>query len=205
MYLKNIVNQSKMMKINEPQSRFFTTRALENWKTTSEKFNEKIKGTILEKWVKYWKVVAKDYQDVALNVKQEIKQKPLKSTVFFTGSAFLGLCLHLNPDLKSFRSKYIESANNLSLVPLTLANPRSVEHLKHIERCFNRKFIRYQNLGLFSIMWVDKRSKECDSYESNCSYLKVPFWNVSSRILDVGFLNVWWIISRQMLDYDINY
>lgn len=108
MCLKNIINQGKLLKINKPQSRFFTTRALENLKTTSEKLNEKIKGTILEKWVKYWKLVAKDYQDVALNVKQEIKQKPLKSTVLFSGSAFLGLCLHLNPDLKRFILKQIK-------------------------------------------------------------------------------------------------
>ncbi|CAG9769486.1 unnamed protein product [Ceutorhynchus assimilis] len=185
--------------------RFFTTKAIQNWNSKSEKFNEKIKGTIVEKWVKYWKLVTKDYKEVGLSVKQEIKDKPLKTIVYFTGAALFGLCWELNPNLQSFRATYIASANDLSLVPLTLANPNSVEHLKHIEQCFNRKYIRYTNLGLLSLIWVDKFSEECDLYESNCSYLKVPFYKITGRILDVGFLNVWWIISRRMLDYDINY
>lgn len=80
--------------------RLFTTRAIEQWKSTSEKYNEKIKGTILEKWVKYWKTIVKDYKDVSLNVKQDIKDKPLKAAAYFTGAAFVGLCVELNPDLK---------------------------------------------------------------------------------------------------------
>lgn len=58
---------------------------------------------------------------------------------------------------------------------------------------------------MFSVVWVDKYSEECDSFERNCSYLQVPFWGIKNRILDVGFLNTWWITSRKMLDYDINY
>ncbi|XP_050302974.1 mitochondrial import inner membrane translocase subunit Tim29 [Anthonomus grandis grandis] len=176
-----------------------------NWQTVSHKFNQKIKGTFLEKWAKFWKTVAKDYKEVAINVKQDIKQKPLKAAAYFSASAFVGLCIQFNPDLQSFRSKYVQSANEVGLVPLSLTNPQAVEHLNYIERCFNQQLIRYVNLGIFSIIWVDKFSKECDTYESKCTYLQVPYWGIPSRILDIGFLNVWWITSRKMLDYDINY
>lgn len=82
--------------------RLFTTRAIDNLKSTSEKINGKIKGTILEKWVNYWKTVIRDYKDVGVSLKQDIKEKPLKSSLYFTGAAFVGLCIKLNPDLKRF-------------------------------------------------------------------------------------------------------
>lgn len=80
----------------------FTTRAIENLKSTSEKINGKIKGTILEKWVNYWKTVIRDYKDVGVSLKQDIKEKPLRSSLYFTGAAFVGLCVKLNPDLNRF-------------------------------------------------------------------------------------------------------
>ncbi|XP_066248557.1 mitochondrial import inner membrane translocase subunit Tim29 [Euwallacea similis] len=191
--------------ITRSSTRQFTKNPLERLKSTTDRFNQKIKGTVVEKWVNYWKLITKDYKDVAKSVKEDIIQAPLRSSLYFTGATFITLCIKLNPDLKSFRAKYIESANNISLVPLNVANPQSVEHLKCIESSFNRKLIRHMNLGIMSFVWMDKYSEECDLYESNCSYLQIPYWKLSGQILDVGFLNVWWIISRKMLDFDINY
>ncbi|XP_030754725.1 mitochondrial import inner membrane translocase subunit Tim29 [Sitophilus oryzae] len=187
------------------QSLSLISRTLVNIKSTNLKFNEKIKGTIVEKWVAYWKLVAKDYKDVGRSLKQDIKTKPLRSGLYFTGASLLGLCASLNPDMQSFRAKYIQSANDLGLVPTTLANPQALNHLKYIERSFNHNLIRYINLGVLSIIWVDKFSEDCNLYENTCSYLQVPFWEIRKRMLDIGFLNVWWITSRKMLDYDINY
>ncbi|XP_056648998.1 mitochondrial import inner membrane translocase subunit Tim29 [Diorhabda sublineata] len=174
------------------------------WKDVSLKFNNKIKGTFIEKWFNYWKLLARDYKDVGVNLKMEVRQKPLKAATYFTGISFLSYCVTSNPDLRSFKSKYIESANELALVNPSLTNPTSVTHLKYIEKCFNANLIRYINLGVFSIVWVDEFSKDCDTYECKCSYLQVPYRHFGTRILDVGFLNTWWVISRRMLDYDVN-
>ncbi|KAF7281252.1 hypothetical protein GWI33_004986 [Rhynchophorus ferrugineus] len=180
-------------------------RTLTNLKHRNQKFHEKIKGTIIEKWIKYWRLVIKDYKEVAVSVQQDIKDRPLRFSFYFTGASFLTLCMSLNPNVQSFRAKYIQSANDIGLVPVSLANPQAINHLKYIERSFNQNLIRYINLGIMSIMWTDKYSDDCDLYESNCSYLQVPYWDIRNRILDIGFLNVWWITSRKMLDYDINY
>ncbi|XP_072391003.1 mitochondrial import inner membrane translocase subunit Tim29 [Diabrotica undecimpunctata] len=177
----------------------------DQWKGVTVKFNNKIKGTILEKWIKYWKLLAGDYRDVALNLKTEMRQKPLKSAVYLSGLSFLAYCGTHNPDLRNFRAKYIDSANQLALVNSSVANPNSINHLKYIEKCFNANLIRFINLGVFSIVWVDEFSEDCDNYECNCSYLQVPYTRFGERILDIGFLNTWWIISRKMLDYDVNY
>lgn len=178
---------------------------LEQWKSINDSFGRKIKGTFFEKWVKYWKQLAKDYRDVAISLKQESKEKPLKATGYILGLGVLGYSIKSNPNLKSFRAKYVQCSNDLSLVSSVVANPEAVEHLKYIERCFNANLIRYMNLGILSIIWVDEYSSECNVYETNCSYLQVPYRKLHERIIDVGFLNIWWNISKKMLDYDINY
>ncbi|CAG9859019.1 unnamed protein product [Phyllotreta striolata] len=175
------------------------------WKEAAQRFNRKIKGTFMEKWVIYWKQLARDYSDVAVNLKTEMQRKPLKSAVYITGLSTVCYCIGHNPDMRTFRAKYVECANELALVNRSLANSVAVDHLKYIEKCYNSNLIRYANLGILSIIWVDNYSEDCDTYECKCSYLQVPYRRFTERILDVGFLNTWWVISRKMLDYDINF
>ncbi|CAH2014988.1 unnamed protein product [Acanthoscelides obtectus] len=199
------MNRLKFLRISKVNYSNVSIASVEQWKTITEKFNAKIKGTIVENWVKYWKLVARDYRDVAISLKDEARAKPGKTVLYITGFGFLTLCMASNPNSKSFRAKYIQCANDVALVSLNVANPDSVNHLKYIERCFNANTIRYANLGLFSVIWVDEFSSDCDTYECKCAYLQVPYTKLSERILDVGFMGIWWVISRKMLDYDINY
>lgn len=179
--------------------------AIQRFTLFQTRFNNKVKGTFVEKWIKYWKQLAKDYTDVALSVKQEAKEKPFKAGSYVTGLGILYYCNTHNPNLQSFRAKYIQSANALSLINEDLVNPQSQNHIKYIDDCYNAKLIRYLNLGIASIIWVDNYSSECDLYEAQCKYLKIPYTKFFERILDVGFCNIWWVTSRKMLDYDINY
>lgn len=84
-------------------------------------------------------------------------------------------------------------------------NKEGINHLRYIEASYNRNQLRRLNLGIASVMWVDTYSEECDTYESNCSYTQVGYRHIMGRIIDFGFLNNWWILSRKMLDYDVNY
>ncbi|XP_044756218.1 mitochondrial import inner membrane translocase subunit Tim29 [Coccinella septempunctata] len=166
---------------------------------------QKIKGTIVEKWMFYWKSVMRDYKDVVIGLKEEAKQKPKKAVAVITGFTFLGICAKTNPDLKSFRAKHIQSVVDISLVSSTVANPTSLNHLKYLEKCFNASLIRHQSFGLFSLIWVDTSSDKCKNYESTCEYMNWRYVNFHRQVVDVGFLGIWWVISRKMLDYDINY
>lgn len=181
------------------------SRAVQSFHIVNTKFHSKIKGTFFEKWVKYWKQLARDYTDVALSMKQEAKDKPVKVSFYIVGLGCLYYCNTHNPNLQSFRAKYLESANNLGLINESLVNPASLQHIRYIDDCYNAKLIRHLNLGIASIIWIDNYSNECDIYESNCNYLKVPYSKFMERILDIGFCNIWWITSRKMLDYDVNY
>lgn len=178
--------------------------AIQRFNTFNTKFNRKIKGTFVEKWVKYWKQLARDYADVAISVKQESKEKPIKTACYVTGLGMLYYCNTHNPTLQSFRSKYLQSANDIILLSEPLVNTESLKHIRYIDECYNAKLIRYQNLGIASIIWVDNYSNECNLYASQCKYLKLSYFQIFERILDVGFCNIWWITSRKMLDYDVN-
>ncbi|XP_068910987.1 mitochondrial import inner membrane translocase subunit Tim29 [Tenebrio molitor] len=181
------------------------TKTVETYKKVSDKFSKKISGTFVDKIVIYIKNVCSDYKEVALSVRTDIKQKPLKATIFFTGLGFLGYSITHNPNEQHFKAKFVQCANDVSLVSVHLVNPSAIEHLKLIQTCYNKDLIRYTSFGFFSIIWVDKYSNQCNMYETNCSYLKLPYRKIASQVIDVGFLNIWWIISRKMLDYDINY
>lgn len=180
-------------------------KAVENYKKASEKINKKISGTFIENMVAYMKTVCNDYKEVAVSVRSDLRKKPMKAAALFTGFGFMTYSITHNPNEQSFRAKFIQSSNDMSLVSLGLVNPAAFEHLKLIQTCYNRDLIRYRNFGLFSIIWVDNYSDQCDMYETNCSYLRLPYRRIVNKVIDVGFLNIWWIISRKMLDYDINY
>lgn len=182
-----------------------STLAAQRFTLIQTKFNRKIKGTFVEKWVKYWQQLAKDYTDVALSVKKEAREKPIKAACYVSGLGFLYYSNNHNPNLQSFRAKYIQCANDLTLINESLVNPQSLNHIKYIEECYNAKLIRHLNLGIASVIWVDKFSDECDLYEAQCNYLKVPYSEFFKRIVDIGFCNIWWVTSRKMLDYDVNY
>ena len=55
-------------------------------------------------------------------------------------------------------------------------------------------------------MWSDNYAPECGLYKSQCEYLKPSYfaWLDSDRLVDIGFLDKWWLAHKAMTDYDIN-
>lgn len=187
-----------MMRVN-------TTNVLGSVRNGAALINSKVKGTFIEKGAIYLKNIFNDYKEVAIGVRQNIKEKPLKSAYILFGMGLFGYSLTHNPDEQSFRAKFIDCFNDVSLIPPENVNPLAAEHCKLIQKCYSKDLIRYNSLGIFSIIWVDRHSSQCNTFETNCSYLQIPFQNIPNHIIDVGFWNIWWVISRKMLDYDVNY
>lgn len=100
---------------------------------------------------------------------------------------------------------YPRCANEVLLVHQSLQKQETVEHLKHIEQCYNTKQVRRLNLGVATIIWFDYNSKTCNTYLANCSYLKLKYSDFYTRILDIGFMDHWFILNEKMMDYDVNY
>ncbi|KAK9700497.1 Translocase of the Inner Mitochondrial membrane 29 [Popillia japonica] len=169
------------------------------------KFNKKVEGTVVENWVKYWKTVCKDYKDVAVDLKNDMKTKPAKSVLVLSGLGFTTFCAYHNPDENHFKNTFIKASNDVILIHPRMQRQETIEHLTFIEKAYNRNILRHLNLGLFSFIWIDNFSKDCHLFEAHCPYLQLEYSTFPGRIIDFGFLNTWWVLAKKMTDYDINY
>lgn len=119
----------------------------------------------------------------------------------------LGGCFYSsrhNPDETMFREQLIQSSIKLIQVGEPIRNPVSVQHIKWLEQCYNEGLIRRINLGILSLIWLDNYDRDCFLYKAVCSYLKPRYITFHERIVDVGFLERWWLLERKMKDYDVN-
>lgn len=177
----------------------------ENTTKLAANFNKKVEGTMVENWIKYWKTVWKDYRDVAIDVKNDIKNRPAKAAIIFSGLSFAVFCAKHNPDNTHFKNTFIKANNDVILLHPSMQRKETAEHLNFIEKAYNSNLIRHLNLGLFSLIWLDDFSSNCNLFEAHCPYLKLEYKNFPSRIIDFGFLDTWWVLTKKMTDYDINY
>lgn len=169
------------------------------------KLENKVQGTIAEKWLKYWKSVCKDYKDVAVDVYTDITTKPSKAVCLGTTLAALTYCAKHNPNEQDYRDAYLHASNQLLLVHPSLQRKESASHLSFVEKNYNINCIRRFSFIIGSIMWIDRYGPECNVYDAQCTHLQVQYSKIRSRIIDIGFLDTWWILREKMVDFDVNY
>lgn len=170
----------------------------------SIKLPNRLQGTIIEKWLNYWRQLAIDYKDVALDVGKEIRAKPLKAGIIGSLAASAYLAAKRNPDETSFIDQLRRYNSEMVLIHESCHNSNSSQHLKFIERCYNEGVVRRLSLGVVSFIWLDNYDKSLAIYKAMCPYLQPQYINFGDRIVDVGFWNKWWKLEKQMVDYDIN-
>lgn len=164
---------------------------------------DKYKGTVVEKWAKYWSQLGIDYKDVAVGVVQQTIAKPVRSTVYASVGTAAYYCAKNNPSEVDYLRQVRQMTTELVLVHENSLNKETAEHMKFIERGFNEKRLRYMNVGLFSFMWLDRFDAAVGLYESNCTFTKPEILRFRERIVDFGFLNRWWILRKKMNDFDV--
>lgn len=165
---------------------------------------KRFKGTIVERWGYYWKNVYIDYREVVVDTINDCKARPIRASIFATvlGSAYY-LCKH-NPDEETYRNDLLMNAFILMQVSENIRNEESVKHIELIERFFNEGILRRTNFGIFSIIWLDNYDRDCFLYKAVCPYIRLHFLEFFERIIDIGFLDRWWIMEKKMMNYDIN-
>lgn len=168
-------------------------------------FPEKYKGTIYEKWARYWQQLGIDYKDVFVNVAQQMKEKPILASVYCTTGGILYYCVKNNPTEEDFRIQLRNYNANAVLVPDSCLNNVSTDYIKFIEECYNQGIIRHLSLGFISFLWLDNYDSSASLYKATCKYTGPQYLKFHERVIDVGFLNKWWNLSKKMTDYDVNF
>ncbi|XP_032683480.1 mitochondrial import inner membrane translocase subunit Tim29 [Odontomachus brunneus] len=175
-----------------------------NIKIKNYEMPERFKGTFLERWAKYWHNLYIDYRDVAIDVAKDCKKHPIRATIYTT---LLGCSLYSsihNPGEISFRDNMIKYNLKLMLLGEPIRNPVAVKHIEQLQQYYNEGIIRRINLGISSLMWVDNYDEKCSLYKAVCPYLKPRYVTFYNRIVDIGFLDKWWVLENKMKDYDVN-
>lgn len=119
----------------------------------------------------------------------------------------LGACYYFNrhnPDETAFKHQLMKEAFKLMLLGELVRNPVSTQHVVSLEKCYNEGIIRRLNLGVLSLIWLDNYDRDCSLYKTTCSYLKPRYVTFYERIVDIGFLDKWWILEKKMENYDVN-
>lgn len=169
------------------------------------KFPERFKGTLIEKWADYWKNLVIDYRQMLQDLRTDIQDDPIKAIKWTTGLITVFTLARNNPNELDFKDSLKRTANEVVLVSEECQNPKAVEHLRHLDMCYNEDVIHYFSLGIASIMYTSSLNDACDLYKSQCSYLKPSILSYPSKIVDVGIMGRWWNIYRKTNNYDINF
>lgn len=168
------------------------------------KLPEKFKGTIIEKWTNYWKNLFIDYRQMFQDLRTDIQDDPRKAFIWTTGITTLYALAKNNPSEIDFKDVMKRVTNDVILVSEDCRNPKSIEHLRYIQKCYNEGVIHYRSLGIISFMYTSELNDSCDLYKAHCSYLKPSYLSLFSRIVDVGFMGKWWNTYIKTTNYDVN-
>lgn len=134
-----------------------------------------------------------------------MKGKPVKSSIYGTFAVFLYGCAKTNPGSRDFSEQLKQSQGLISLVASDSQNPESVEYLKRLERSQNNETLRITSIGFFSLMWLDDKAASLSTFDAKCEYLQPQLSTFHERIIDIGWFNNWWNLSKKLKDYDVNY
>lgn len=165
---------------------------------------ERAKGTVVEKWIKYWEGLINDYVEVFRDTAEESRNKPLKTAALVAAGSFITFAIYNNPTEQDYRDRVIYYQNLYGLVGKPIRNPGAEVYLKSLENSFNYRLIRRFSLGVCSVIWLDNYDPGLGIYKAQCEYLKPKYVTFHERIIDIGFLNKFWALEKNMEDYDVN-
>lgn len=113
---------------------------------------ERFKGTVVEKWLSYWKGLVSDYRDVFLDVGKQMKEKPIRATILGALGGLAIYSLKHNPNENDFIEQLRTYNTKMVLVDADCHNPATSEHLIFLERCYNEGIVRRLSVGIFSVL-----------------------------------------------------
>ena len=141
---------------------------------------------------------------VAEETLQDMKARPIKSSIYLTLLGTSGYLFKTNPSELDYRVKLIDYSHDLLMLGQAIRNPDSDSHVQRMLRYYNTGQMRRFSFGVCSVMWVDNFDKDVDMFEAHAGPLKVGWLEWKDRFVDVGYNGKWHWLTEAMEDYDIN-
>ena len=151
----------------------------------------------------YAKGILDDYKSVAVETWNDMKERPIKSTVYISLIVGVVVLIKTNPAEKDFYTKVTENYIQLMLVGEPIRNKTSVSSISHIANEASEFRLRYYNFGLFSLICSRPYGPQVDLYEANCKYVKPHWTEFHKSIVDIGVLGTWINLEKAMQNYDV--
>ncbi|KAL0993227.1 hypothetical protein UPYG_G00104910 [Umbra pygmaea] len=168
-----------------------------------------VKGTRWERFKKsklgvWLSGMSRDYKEACREIVVGAWERPVKASIYLSLMGGAGVCFYTNPNDSSFETTVIDRANELGLLTPWIRNGTSDGHVQKLAKLRNEGRLRHLSLGVMSLTYFTDYDPDSSLYEAQCSNLSVPWRELHTRILDVGFVGRWWILDQKMKDYDVN-
>lgn len=145
-----------------------------------------------------------DYKTVFKDSITYAKEKPLRTVLSLAGVGAACFIYQNNPDEQSFADALMESSNELLQLANLIRNPSSDHCVQQLWKLHCEGRLKRQSLGLFSVVFEQNLSSDCDLYEKHCSYVQPRWKHLWSRVVDIGFMGHWFLLEKAMVNYDVN-
>ncbi|KAM9844147.1 mitochondrial import inner membrane translocase subunit Tim29 [Aulostomus maculatus] len=145
-----------------------------------------------------------DYKEACKEVVVGARERPGKAMMYLTVLGGAWACFQTRPDETSFEAALLERSNQLGLLSPWIRSGTSDGHVQNLVKIRNEGRLRHASLGLLSLVYNADYDPDTTLYESQCSYLSIPWRELPQRMLDVGFAGRWWILDSKMNNYDVN-
>ncbi|KAK6274318.1 hypothetical protein J4Q44_G00392810 [Coregonus suidteri] len=162
---------------------------------------ERLKNSKLGVW---FSGMSRDYKEACREIVVGAWERPIKASLYLGLLGGAGACIYTNPDDASFETTVLDMANQLGLLTPWIRSGTSDGHVQKLAKLRNEGRLRHLSLGMVSLTYFADYNPDASLYEAQCSKLSVPWRELHTRVLDVGFAGRWWILDHKMKDYDVN-
>lgn len=135
---------------------------------------------------------------------EDISSGSVKASVYITGLVTAGILMKSNPSARDLDGSLMESAHDLSLVGTAIRSKEADSFVDSLRSAQRDGRLHHTSIGLFSLVWLSDNRDELDLYEAQCKHVHLPWYQWHKRVVDIGLLGKFVVLSRKMQDFDIN-
>ncbi|XP_065179983.1 mitochondrial import inner membrane translocase subunit Tim29-like [Sycon ciliatum] len=151
------------------------------------------------------RTVALDYRDVAIDVADGSRKRPLRAIIISSGLLTTLHAFRTHPDKQDYLDALLRGANDVALVAESSRNKCAVEALMERRVAVNSGKLRVKDMIFFTLIHADPTQSEgCELYSCQSKLVRPPLLGWQSYFLDIGLFGRWLVLERRLERYDVN-